>query len=182
MIAKKVAYNLLPPLYRAFNLPHRKFEIAARTYRSLHDEPIHPIPSVLDLHALSQSAADSDHVGLQSSIDVHERMARDAAAVLRARNWSAANSDGDREENKDREKIPLEPKEATEKELEGRGAAPMEPNGNGKHVHAVAESKANGEAMRSLLVLEDAPLRYDVDIVTKLIVYAGKLKNLWLVE
>lgn len=26
----------------------------------------------------------------------------------------------------------------------------------------------------SLLVIEDAPLRYDVDIVTKLIVYAGK--------
>lgn len=27
----------------------------------------------------------------------------------------------------------------------------------------------------SLLVIEDAPLRYDVDIVTKLIVYAGKI-------
>jgi hypothetical protein len=26
----------------------------------------------------------------------------------------------------------------------------------------------------SLLIIEDAPLRYDVDIVTKLIVYAGK--------
>lgn len=26
----------------------------------------------------------------------------------------------------------------------------------------------------SMLVIEDAPLRYDVDIVTKLIVYAGK--------
>lgn len=27
---KKVCYNILPPIYRAFNLPHRKFEIGAR--------------------------------------------------------------------------------------------------------------------------------------------------------
>lgn len=32
---KKVCYNILPPIYRAFNLPHRKFEIGARyTHRS----------------------------------------------------------------------------------------------------------------------------------------------------
>ena len=27
---KKVCYSILPPIYRAFNLPHRKFEIGAR--------------------------------------------------------------------------------------------------------------------------------------------------------
>ncbi|KAI8070471.1 PAP2 superfamily-domain-containing protein [Gongronella butleri] len=30
LVCKKVCYFILPPIYRAFNLPHRKFEIGAR--------------------------------------------------------------------------------------------------------------------------------------------------------
>ena len=30
IVCKKACYFILPPIYRAFNLPHRKFEIGAR--------------------------------------------------------------------------------------------------------------------------------------------------------
>jgi hypothetical protein len=30
IVCKKVCYYILPPIYRVFNLPHRKFEIGAR--------------------------------------------------------------------------------------------------------------------------------------------------------
>ena len=30
IVVKKICYFILPPIYRAFNLPHRKFEIGAR--------------------------------------------------------------------------------------------------------------------------------------------------------
>jgi hypothetical protein len=117
MIAKRACYLILPPIYSFFNLPHRNFEIPARTYKSLAHESIHPIPSVLNLPKFSQI----DHVGPQDSIDLNENEA------LRLRRLEVA--------------------------AKGR-----------HHLNASEEV---------LLVVEDAPLRYDVDIVTKLIVYGG---------
>ncbi|KAI8975316.1 phosphatidic acid phosphatase type 2/haloperoxidase [Mycotypha africana] len=128
---KKLCYFILPPIYRVFNLPHRKFEIGARTYKSLRRESIHPVPSVLDFQSISNYMDDHEHVGIQSAIDL---------------------------------------KEAQNQQLSHRG------NNNGQHQHMpISTSVPEKEAFdpTSLLVLEDAPLRYDVDIVTKLIVYAG---------
>ncbi|KAL1936775.1 hypothetical protein VTP01DRAFT_909 [Rhizomucor pusillus] len=125
---KRVCYFILPPIYRAFNLPHRKFEIGARTYKSLNRESIHPIPSVLDLRDLTSSVAEAEHVGIQSSIDLHER-------------------------------------KAVEQEFKHRGS-----NGPESLDEKVQDAVFDAASM---LVAEDVPLRYDVDIVTKLIVYAG---------
>ncbi|KAG1124460.1 hypothetical protein G6F42_009601 [Rhizopus arrhizus] len=125
---KKVCYYILPPIYRVFNLPHRKFEIGARTYKSLRRESIHPVPSVLDFQSITGSMEDHDHVGIQSAIDLRE---------------------------------------AQDQKLSYRGGVkedvPISTSANDKEVFDPT----------SLLIVEDAPLRYDVDIVTKLIVYAG---------
>ncbi|GAN01046.1 sphingosine-1-phosphate phosphohydrolase [Mucor ambiguus] len=126
---KKVCYYILPPIYRVFNLPHRKFEIGARTYKSLRRESIHPVPSVLDFQSITGNMEDHDHVGIQSAIDLRE--AQDQKLSYRG--------GGVRED------------------------VPISTSANDKEVFDPT----------SLLVVEDAPLRYDVDIVTKLIVYAG---------
>ncbi|KAI9269339.1 phosphatidic acid phosphatase type 2/haloperoxidase [Sporodiniella umbellata] len=116
---KKVCYYVLPPIYRIFNLPHRKFEIGARTYKSLRRESIHPVPSVLDFQNISNNMEDHEHVGIQSAIDLREQQ---------------------------------------ESKLSYRG-----------------KTCEKGLAVdpSALFEMEDAPLRYDVDIVTKLIVYSG---------
>ncbi|KAL1918285.1 uncharacterized protein VTP21DRAFT_2945 [Calcarisporiella thermophila] len=123
LVAKKACYFLLPPIYRSLNLPHRNFEVAAKDYRSLHDEPIGRVPSVIHLPELNPDAPADE---------------RD----FRKRRQSHS-----------------------EKHI----LAAAKPNGftdsvKGKPVTANGEDKRIGE---------DIPLRYDVDIVTKLIVYAG---------
>lgn len=83
---------------------------------------------MLDLRNLTSSVAEAEHVGIQSSIDLHEC-------------------------------------KAVEQEFKHRGSNGRE-NLDEKVQDAVFDAA-------SLLVAEDVPLRYDVDIVTKLIVYAG---------
>ncbi|KAG1308409.1 hypothetical protein G6F64_006062 [Rhizopus arrhizus] len=121
IICKRLCYYILPPIYRVFNLPHRKFEIGARAYKSLRRESIRTVPSVLDFHSMSGNMSDHDHIGIQSAIDLREKR-ESTLSYRRGRQ--------------------------TEKEEEV-----FDPT--------------------SLLIVEDAPLRYDVDIVTKLIVYSG---------
>ncbi|CAO3650048.1 unnamed protein product [Cunninghamella echinulata] len=140
MACKKVCYFILPPIYRAFNLPHRKFEIGARTYKSLNKESIHPIPSVLDLRGLAKSVSDAEHVGIQSGIDLHERR------VAECKNRRKENNTF-----------------LDEKEVHSHSAPSTPP----------VSSSLYDDNTLSMLIVEDAPLRYDVDIVTKLIVYAG---------
>lgn len=93
---------------------------------------------MLDLHDLSVKHA--EHVGIQSSIDLHEKRAYDKVQ------YRGANADGE----------------------EGGcgGGNCNEKLHNGRHTKDVYDPTTE-------LVAEDAPLRYDVDIVTKLIVYAG---------
>ena len=66
---KKTCYVVLPPIYRIFNLPHRKSTkleqgnkcsggmehhlTMHRTYKSLRRQSIHLVPSVLDLSGMS---------------------------------------------------------------------------------------------------------------------------------
>ncbi|CAO3664026.1 unnamed protein product [Umbelopsis vinacea] len=126
----------------AFNLPHRKFEIGARTYKNLRHASIHPVPSVLDLRGLTSSVQESDHVGVQSGIDLHEKR------VFEARH-------------------------RFQKDIDEKGGAvtPSTPT----LVSTAVREKNNIDDFdpSSLLIVEDSPLRYDVDIVTKLIVYTG---------
>ncbi|KAI7865771.1 PAP2 superfamily-domain-containing protein [Spinellus fusiger] len=106
IVIKKASYQVLPPIYRALNLPHRKFEMGAKYYKDLNKESIDPIPSVLDLKGLATSIEESDRVGQELSIESERRKT----------------------------------------EL--------------KYRHQKSPQ-------------EEVPMRYDVDIVTKLIVYAG---------
>lgn len=91
---------------------------------------------MLDLHDLSVKHA--EHVGIQSSIDLHEKRAYDKVQ------YRGANADGE----------------------EGGCAGGNCNERGGRHTKDVYDPTTE-------LVAEDAPLRYDVDIVTKLIVYAG---------
>ncbi|KAH8550128.1 PAP2 domain protein [Umbelopsis sp. PMI_123] len=141
MACKTVCYFILPPIYRAFNLPHRKFEIGARTYKNLRHASIHPVPSVLDLRGLTSSLQDSDHVGVQSGIDLHEKR------VFEARH-------------------------RFQRDIDEKGAVP--PSTPTLVSTALRENNTTDDFdPSSLLMIEDSPLRYDIDIVTKLIVYAG---------
>lgn len=88
---------------------------------------------MLDLKHLTSSVSEAEHVGIQSSIDLHER------------------------------------KVYEETQLQHRGSS-----GERDIVDEKCASEDTVYDPTCLLVIEDAPLRYDVDIVTKLIVYAGE--------
>jgi hypothetical protein len=85
---------------------------------------------------------ESDHVGVQSGIDLHEKR------VFEARH-------------------------RFQKDIDEKGGAvtPSTPT----LVSTAVREKNNTDDFdpSSLLIVEDSPLRYDVDIVTKLIVYTG---------
>jgi hypothetical protein len=102
---------------------------------------IHPVPSVLDLRGLTSSLQDSDHVGVQSGIDLHEKR------VFEARH-------------------------RFQRDIDEKGAVP--PSTPTLVSTALRENNTTDDFdPSSLLMIEDSPLRYDIDIVTKLIVYAG---------
>jgi hypothetical protein len=96
---------------------------------------------VLDLRGLTSTVQESDHVGVQSGIDLHEKR------VFEARHRFQKDID------------------------EKGGGAPSTP----VLVSTSLREKNVSDDFdpSSLLIVEDSPLRYDVDIVTKLIVYAG---------
>jgi hypothetical protein len=86
---------------------------------------------------------DSDHVGIQSGIDLHEKR------VFEARH-------------------------RFQKDIDEKGGV-VAPPSTPTLISAAARDKSSSDDYdpSSLLIIEDSPLRYDVDIVTKLIVYAG---------
>jgi hypothetical protein len=130
--------KLSSPPYHCFLTPCHFY----RTYKNLRHASIHPVPSVLDLRGLTSSVQASDHVGVQSGIDLHEKR------VFEARH-------------------------RFQKDIDEKGAtnAPSTPT---LVATALREKNATDDYdPSSLLIVEDSPLRYDVDIVTKLIVYAG---------
>ncbi|KAF9582761.1 hypothetical protein BGW38_010794 [Lunasporangiospora selenospora] len=75
MVAKKLLYILLPPIYRYFNLPSRTHFVPAKTYGGdLRRQPIGRVPSVMDIHALADS--EIEIVGPQSTMDIHEQFSQ----------------------------------------------------------------------------------------------------------
>jgi hypothetical protein len=118
----------------------------------LNKESIHPIPSVLDLQSLARSVSSAEHVGIQSGIDLHER--RVADCKYRGQQQQQQQRDGAFVDEK---------ANSTDASNYYNNKPPFTP-----------PLSAALDDPTSMLVVEDAPLRYDVDIVTKLIVYAGK--------
>jgi hypothetical protein len=112
----------------------------------LNKESIHPIPSVLDLQSLAGSVSSAEHVGIQSGIDLHERRVADCKY--------RGQRDGAFVDEK---------ANSTDTNTYYNNKPPFTP-----------PLSASLDDPTSMLVVEDAPLRYDVDIVTKLIVYAGR--------
>lgn len=124
-----------------------------RTYKSLNKKSINPVPSVLDLRGLMRSVSSSEHVGIQSGIDLHEKKVADCKYRGPQRNGDITNNNNN------------------SSNIDNTNS-----NSNGMTPSTPPTSSSNDPT--SMLVVEDAPLRYDVDIVTKLIVYSGKEKEL----
>lgn len=102
----------------------------------------------MDLQSLAGSVSSAEHVGIQSGIDLHERRVADCKYRGQQQRDGAfvdEKANSIDTSNYYNTKPPFTPP---------LSAALDDPT--------------------SMLVVEDAPLRYDVDIVTKLIVYAGK--------
>lgn len=192
LAAKKALYVLLPPIYKLFSLPYRPHFIPASTYNTLSTYPIGKVPSVIDLPSM---AGNVEIVGLQSAMDVHEKFSLAAAAQaleqeggLRARKAGAGvNVSGHQEINMDERR--------DESSQHGRDASILS-NGstecgddsssdsekralyNGHHhhsYHSKESTKIEDEAEALLRVerMHPSKSRFDVDIVSKLVVYAG---------
>ncbi|GJJ68024.1 dihydrosphingosine 1-phosphate phosphatase [Entomortierella parvispora] len=192
LAAKKALYVLLPPVYKLFSLPYRPHFIPASTYNTLSTYPIGKVPSVIDLPSMTGNV---EIVGLQSAMDVHEKFSLAAAAQaleqeggLRARKAGAGVVSAHQEINMDEKR--------DESSQHGRDASVLSNgstecgedsgsdiekkaycNGNGHHhsYHSKENTKIEDEAEALLRVERMHPPknRFDVDIVSKLVVYAG---------
>ncbi|KAF9934430.1 hypothetical protein BGZ67_003843 [Mortierella alpina] len=183
LVAKKALYVLLPPVYKLFSLPYRPHFIPASTYNTLSTYPIGKVPSVIDLPSMSGNA---EIVGLQSSMDVHEKFSQAAAAQkvqeqeglamgLRARKGQAAMH----EEFTMEEKCPLlghqHQHERDASVLSNSSTECGDDNAQQNYGHSKEGSRFEDEAEALLRVERMHPpkSRFDVDIVSKLVVYAG---------
>ncbi|KAG0206140.1 hypothetical protein BGX28_002360 [Mortierella sp. GBA30] len=180
LMAKKALYVLLPPIYKLFSLPYRPHFIPASTYNTLSTYPIGKVPSVIDLPSMSGNA---EIVGLQSAMDVHEKFSQAAEAQraqeqegfamgLRARKGQAVHEEFTMEE-----KSPLlgHQHERDASVLSNSSTEVGDDNGQQNHGHSKEGSRFEDEAEALLRVERMHPpkSRFDVDIVSKLVVYAG---------
>ncbi|KAF9150366.1 hypothetical protein BG015_007833, partial [Linnemannia schmuckeri] len=175
LAAKKALYVLLPPIYKLFSLPYRPHFIPASSYNTLSTYPIGKVPSVIDLPSMTGSA---EIVGLQSTMDVHEKFsqaaqaqAQDQESGLRARKAGGQGQNFD--------SISVDEKEAFQQH--DRDSSVLS-NGTTEcgddscqHQHSKEGSRFEDEAEALLRVERMHPRksRFDVDIVSKLVVYAG---------
>ncbi|KAG0245506.1 hypothetical protein BGW41_000133 [Actinomortierella wolfii] len=173
MIAKKVLYVILPPIYKLFSFPYRPHFIPASTYNSLSKYPIGKVPSVIDLPSM---AADVETVGLQSTMDVHEKFSQQAASQeLRSRkgasestlvNESSENSSTEAEdEKKAAAKLTVEHQKQQQQN--------QQPQKKSRHLKDLSNLENEAEALLRVERMHPPKSRFDVDIVSKLVVYAG---------
>ncbi|KAF9294741.1 hypothetical protein BGZ74_011131 [Mortierella antarctica] len=170
LFAKKVLYVILPPIYKLFSLPYRPHFIPASTYNTLSTYPIGKVPSVIDLPSMTGNA---EIVGLQSAMDVHEKFSQAAAQAkeqeglamgLRARRGQATH-----------EEITMDEKSALLEHSRDSSVLSNTTTECGDHHHTKEGSRFEDEAEALLRVERMHPRksRFDVDIVSKLVVYAG---------
>ncbi|KAF9993736.1 hypothetical protein BGZ65_010703, partial [Modicella reniformis] len=186
LMAKKVLYVLLPPFYDLFSLPYRPHFIPASTYKTLSKYPIGKVPSVIDLPSMVGSA---EIVGLQSTMDVHEKYSQAAAAAaeeqqeewsmgLRSRKGQAVT------EVSIEEKSPLLQEHYHQRDGSALSNTTTACGGDDEqqldekdHLHSRDDSHSRfedeAEALLRVERMHPHKSRFDVDIVSKLVVYAG---------
>ncbi|KAF9182377.1 hypothetical protein BGZ51_001483 [Haplosporangium sp. Z 767] len=180
LVAKKALYVVLPPIYKLFSLPYRPHFIPASTYNTLSTYPIGKVPSVIDLPNMSGNA---EIVGLQSTMDVHEKYSQAAAAAARAQKHDGlAMGLRTRKGHSTHGEFTIEEKRPL---LDGqrhheRDASVLSNTstevGDEKYTHTKEGSSRFEDEAEALLRVErmhPPKSRFDVDIVSKLVVYAG---------
>jgi hypothetical protein len=165
-VAKPTFHHFLPPVYRmieriGFLLPRRHFTPASE-YKRVPRLPDDTLPSLSELPALVRSVrrARSDSVGPQSAADAYETL----AYREKRRRESHVSSPAPRDVDK------------YEKEM-GTGYIDMKAVARGNHDLEGDEEQSEGEEEREVFrrIEPFKPrVRYDVEVVTKLVVYAGK--------
>ncbi|KAF9090835.1 hypothetical protein BGX23_005670 [Mortierella sp. AD031] len=176
LAAKKALYVLLPPIYKLFSLPYRPHFIPASTYNTLSTYPIGKVPSVIDLPSMTGNA---EIVGLQSTMDVHEKFsqaadqAKEQESGLRARKGVQQQQ----QQPDSYESISVDEKESYQQHdrdssVSSNGTTEC---GDDSCHHHKEGSRFEDEAEALLRVERMHPRksRFDVDIVSKLVVYAG---------
>lgn len=170
LAAKKALYVLLPPIYKLFSLPYRPHFIPASSYNTLSTYPIGKVPSVIDLPSMTGSA---EIVGMQSTMDVHEKFSQAAAQIQDQESGLRARKAGGQQ----LESIRLDEKEAYQQH--DRDSSVLSNGttecGDDSCQHGKEGSRFEDEAEALLRVERMHPRksRFDVDIVSKLVVYAG---------
>ncbi|KAI8349066.1 hypothetical protein B0O80DRAFT_390074 [Mortierella sp. GBAus27b] len=181
LVAKKALYMILPPVYNLFSLPYRPHFIPASTYKTLSTYPIGKVPSVIDLPSMAGSA---EIVGLQSTMDVHEKFSQEAAAAATKAGLRSRRGQQDpdvHEEISIEEKSPLLQEHSShhQRDASALSTATTQCGDEDDHAHykegSGAHSRFEDEAEALLRVERMHPpkSRFDVDIVSKLVVYAG---------
>ncbi|KAF9437905.1 hypothetical protein BGZ76_010616 [Entomortierella beljakovae] len=179
MVAKKLLYVLLPPIYKVFSLPYRPHFIPASTYNTLSAYPIGKVPSVIDLPSMTGSI---ENIGPQSTMDVHEKFSQAAAAAQAMDQEYDGVSIGLRSrkgQGQDEEKIAIqEQQQAHQRDssvLSNSSTECGDANEGEKHQHykGVSCLEDEAEALLSVGRMHPPKNRFDVDIVAKLVVYAG---------
>ncbi|KAF9100424.1 hypothetical protein BGX27_000411 [Mortierella sp. AM989] len=181
LMAKKLLYVILPPIYKLFSLPYRPHFIPASTYNNLSTYPIGKVPSVIDLPSMSGNI---ETVGLQSTMDVHEKFSQDAAAAQAKANEYEGVSMGLRSrktpEMSNGESAWLLDQEQNHHErdasvLSNTTTECGDANEHEKCQHTGGNSSLEDQAEALLRVgrMHPPKSRFDVDIVSKLVVYAG---------
>ncbi|KAF9581111.1 hypothetical protein BGW38_001993 [Lunasporangiospora selenospora] len=198
LMAKKALYVVLPPIYKLFSLPYRPHFIPASTYHTLSTYPIGKVPSVIDLPSMSGNA---EIVGLQSSMDVHEKYSQAAAQAQANADAHGEQYDGlvmglrarkGQNATDDEEKVTmplLNSHESTQEHnhqqySHARDASTLSNATtecgnddfsfvNEKNGVYYSRLEDEAEALLSVQRMHPPKNRFDVDIVAKLVVYAG---------
>lgn len=187
MVAKKLLYIVLPPLYSYFNLPSRTHFVPAKTYGNLRRQPIGRVPSVMDLQALSNSSIEI--VGPQSTMDIHEqfsqtRSSRSSMQIL-PRNHENDNDVEKKEHfglrsnatNKTRPQQQQQPHQLQQESTESAALEALEYLDEGLRAGNQALDECERVVMEKFEAEHPSWARFDVDIVIKTVVYAGKKKK-----
>ncbi|KAI7823501.1 hypothetical protein BC939DRAFT_451177 [Gamsiella multidivaricata] len=168
MVAKKILYIVLPPVYRYFNLPSRTHFVPAKTYGNLRRQPIGRVPSVMDLQALADSSIEI--VGPQSTMDIHEQFSQSRSSKrLSMRNLPDYDIGT-------KEHFGLRPSQASKarqqtQESEVKTSLEVLDGDSLKSECELDESEKI--AMEKFEAEHPSWARFDVDIVIKTVVYAG---------
>ncbi|GAA5897752.1 hypothetical protein JCM6882_000086 [Rhodosporidiobolus microsporus] len=164
IIAKQVCHIILPPLFRFFapiiQLPRRGYQQSTE-YDKYPEEPhLDPVPSILDLPslaedaALSSAAARSSSSSSSSASSSRLQNASGPSSSLRSRPFASASASA-----------ASSPLSTAPSSPDPSLLPPSKPDAKTTaHLHHLAQSESDGKGPAQ---------RVDVDVLTKVVVYAG---------